>query len=32
MHFTTREAHNELKTFILRVYVISEIIEELCKK
>lgn len=32
MHFTIREAHNELKTFILRVYVISEIIEELCKK
>jgi len=30
MHFTIREAHNELKTFILRVYVISEIIEELC--
>jgi len=32
MHFTLREAHNELKTFILRVYVISEVLEELCKK
>jgi len=32
MHFTISEAHNELKTFILRVYVVSEIIEELCKK
>ena len=32
MHFTIKEAHNELKTFILRVYIISEIIEELCKK
>lgn len=32
MHFTVREAHNELKTFILRVYIISEIIEKLCKK
>ena len=32
MHFTIREAHNELKTFILRVYVISDIVEELCKK
>ena len=31
MHFTIREAHNELKTFILRVYVISEIIKNLCK-
>lgn len=31
MHFTIREAHNELKTFILRVYVISEIIQELCE-
>jgi len=31
MHFTIREAHNVLNTFILRVYVISEIIEELCK-
>ena len=27
MHFTIKEAHNELKTSILRVYVISEIIE-----
>lgn len=32
MHFTVKEAHNELKTFILRVYVISEIVENLCKK
>ena len=31
MHFIIREAHNELKTFILRVYVISEIIKNLCK-
>jgi len=31
MHFTIREADKELRTFILRVYVISEIIEELCK-
>jgi len=31
MHFTVREAHNVLKTSILRVYVISEIIENLCK-
>jgi len=31
MHFTIREAHNELKTFILRVYIIYEIIENLCK-
>lgn len=31
MHFTIREAHNELKTFILRIYVISEIIEQKCK-
>jgi hypothetical protein len=32
MHFTIKEAHNELKTFILRIYVISEIIKDLCKK
>lgn len=32
MHFTTIEAHNELKTVILRVYVISEIIKTLCEK
>lgn len=32
MHFTIKEAHNELRTFILRIYVISEIIEKLCKK
>lgn len=32
MHFTVREAHNELKTSILRVYVISQIVEEWCKK
>jgi len=31
MHFTIKEAHNELKTFILRVYVISEIVEKLAK-
>jgi len=31
LHFTIREAHNELKTFILRVYVVSEIIEGLYK-
>jgi len=31
MHFTIREAHNELKTSILRVYVISAIIEQKCK-
>ncbi|MFH0897843.1 MAG: ATP-binding protein [Candidatus Bathyarchaeota archaeon] len=29
LHFTIKEAHNELKTFILRIYVISEIIEKL---
>lgn len=32
MHFTIREAHNELRTFVLRVYVISEIIKELCEQ
>ncbi len=31
MHFTIREAHNVTKTFILRVYVISDMIEHLCK-
>ena len=31
MHFTIREAHNLLRTFILKVYVISEMLEELCK-
>ena len=31
IHFTIREADKELRTFILRVYVISEIIEQLCK-
>ena len=31
MHFTIREAHNVTKTFILKVYVISDIIEQLCK-
>ena len=31
MHFTIRRAHNVLTTFILRVYVISELIEQLCK-
>lgn len=31
MHFTIREADKELRTFILRVYVISEIIEQQSK-
>jgi len=31
MHFTIRRAHNVLTTFILRVYVISEAITQLCK-
>lgn len=31
VHFTIREVHNELKTFILRVYVISEIVQTSCK-
>jgi hypothetical protein len=29
LHFTIKESHNELKTLILRVYVISQIIEKL---
>lgn len=32
IHFTIKEAHNELKTFILRIYVISEIIKDLCEQ
>ncbi len=28
MHFTVRDTHNQLTTFILRVYVLSEIIEK----
>ena len=31
IHFTVKEADKELRTLILRVYVISEIIEQLCK-
>jgi len=31
MHFTISRVHNVLTTFILRVYVISELIEQLCK-
>ena len=31
MHFTVRELHNEERTFILRVYVISEIIAQACE-
>jgi len=30
IHFTIKEADKEQRTFILRVYVISEIIEQLC--
>lgn len=32
MHFTIRDAHNELTTYIIRVYVITEIIKELCER
>jgi hypothetical protein len=31
LHFTIREAHNESRISILRVYVISEIVEQKCK-
>jgi hypothetical protein len=31
MHFTIKEVHNEERTFILRVYVISEIISKACE-
>jgi len=31
IHFTIKEADKELRTFILRVYVICEIIEQFCK-
>lgn len=32
MHFTVSDAHNQQTTFILRVYVICEIVQSLCAK